>query len=167
MSWTYANPSASPKDEVRFLVGDTDVEKPILSDEELVYCLGLTGGSAIGAAIRACESIMAKFSRMSDETVGSVSISFSQRAAAYEKMGARLQKRQAMCGVRLYAGGISRLDKRRQELSADRVSPEFTRHMLFGNRSREEYLAMAAGTMGEVQPALSGAGSGPLSGPSL
>ena len=37
MSWEYQGPSASDKDEVRFLIGDTDVEDQLLSDEEIQY----------------------------------------------------------------------------------------------------------------------------------
>lgn len=39
MTFTYADPSASRKDAVRFLVGDTDPAVPLLTDEEIAYLL--------------------------------------------------------------------------------------------------------------------------------
>ena len=40
MAWEYEGPSASTKDEVRFLIGDTDFEDQLLSDEEIQFLVG-------------------------------------------------------------------------------------------------------------------------------
>lgn len=40
MSFSYSgNPSASPVDEARFLLGDTDASSPIMQDEEIQYII--------------------------------------------------------------------------------------------------------------------------------
>lgn len=42
MSWSYSNdPSESPLDAARFLLGDTDEENPIFEDEEIQYMIDL------------------------------------------------------------------------------------------------------------------------------
>ena len=69
MGWTYGgDPSASAKDAVRFLVGDTDSTDQLLQDGEITYLLSQYNNAPLNAAIRACETIMAKFARMADET---------------------------------------------------------------------------------------------------
>jgi hypothetical protein len=82
------------------------------------------------AAIRACEMIIAKFTRLADETVGQVSIKYSQIAKSYITMQTMLQARLAMEEAVPYAGGISRSDKMVNELDADLVKPEFRKHMM-------------------------------------
>lgn len=130
MSWTYTGPLTSPQDEVRFHCGDTDASKPLLNDGEIAYCLTL-GTSPLAASVIACEAIQAKLSRLADESVGSVSVSFSQQAAGYVTLAATLERRIAKSSrMRLYAGGISRLDKVVTTLDYDRVRPSFSKHMM-------------------------------------
>ena len=46
MSWSYSgNPKDSPIDEVRFLVGDTNKNEPILQDEEIQYLIDEYGAN--------------------------------------------------------------------------------------------------------------------------
>jgi hypothetical protein len=123
------DPSASQKDEVRYLVGDTDMNDPLLGDREIEYFL--TGGTgAINAAIRCCEAIAAKFSRRCDESVGQVRMTFSQQRDQYIKLRTDLQNRLAMTDAQPYAGGISRSDVQQNDLNTDRVKPDFTKHMM-------------------------------------
>lgn len=94
MAWSYSgDPSTSPKDEVRFLIGDTSEDDPLLQDGEIAYLLDQCGGSALAAAVAACEGIVAKLSREADMSSGATSISASQRRAHYEGLLAQLQRR--------------------------------------------------------------------------
>ena len=130
MAWTYSgDPSSSAKDAVRFLIGDTNSTNQLLQDAEISYLLNLYNQAPMNAAIRACETIMAKYSRLADESAGQVSISFSQRAKGYSSMLANLKTRlySEDCGI--IAGGISVSDKTRVQLNSDRVKPEFNKHM--------------------------------------
>lgn len=62
MSWSYSgNPGANAKDEVRWLIGDTDANNQELSDEEVLYCIAETT-TARGAAIKAIDGLIAKYS---------------------------------------------------------------------------------------------------------
>ncbi len=128
MAWTYTgDPSSSPKDEVRFLVGDTDDGDKLLRDEEITYALAKTGG-VITASIRCCEMIMAKFSRLADESVGPLRIDYSQKSKGYRAMISQLRERLFVDGVTPYAGGISKTDKKFNDQQLDRVKPAFTKN---------------------------------------
>lgn len=130
MSWNYVDPSASAKDAVRFLVGDTDSSDQLLQDEEINWILGFYNNAPMNAAVRACEAIMTKFARMADETVGQVRVEYSQKSKAYRDMRLELQRRLATEDAVPFAGGISKGQKRTEELNQDRVKPSFTRHMM-------------------------------------
>lgn len=127
MAWSYScNPGTSPKDNVRFILGDTNEKDQLLHDEEIAYMLVQNRLNPYAAALDGCQAIMAKLSRSTDESVGSVSIHFSQRLAGYEKLLATLKRRQAFSGnIRPYSGGISRSDKRRLESDRDATRPQF------------------------------------------
>jgi hypothetical protein len=122
MAWNYShNPSNSAKDEVRFLIGDTNERDPLLHDEEILYLLKLYNQYPLNSAARGCEMIIAKFSRLADETVGSVSKSF--RALMLD-----LRLRIGLEGAKPYAGGISALDKQANVEDSDKVKATFTKH---------------------------------------
>lgn len=133
MTWTYSgDPSKSAKDQVRFFLGDTDTCDQLLQDGEISYLLGLYNQAPINAAIRGCEMIMAKFSRLANESVGRVSIQCSQKAKAYREMKADLVIRMSIEGATPFAGGISQAQVQTTAANTDRVRPSFTRH-LFDN----------------------------------
>lgn len=92
MTWTYTgNPTASPLDAVRLLIGDTVEAEPLLSDEEVLYFL-TQAGSVEGAAIRACEALASRFAREADIRVGELSVSLAQRAVAFERRAALIRQ---------------------------------------------------------------------------
>lgn len=133
MAWSYSgDPTESPKDAVRFLVGDTDITDPLLQDGEIYYLLGQYNNAVINASIRACETIQAKFGRMVDETVGSVSIKFSQRQKAFNDLKQMLIQRLATEAIPNgpYAGGISISDVIQNNQNRGLVRPDFTKHMM-------------------------------------
>ena len=129
--WEYSgNPNYSAKDQTRFLVGDTDPKDQLLSDQEIVWILGQYNNSPLNAAIRCCEAIASKFSRLADETVGRVSIKYSQIATAIMKQQNMLRNRLAMEDAAPFAGGISVSDKITNRADTDLVRPDFTKHMM-------------------------------------
>lgn len=135
MTFSYVGPQTGAKDEVRFLIGDTNEAMPYLSDEEIDWLLSQAGNSVTSAAMAACDRVLIGLAAMVDESVGEVSISFSQQAAAYEKVYARLTRRANLRGCGPITGGISRAGKRMQDRDADRVKPLFCRG---GSELREE-----------------------------
>ena len=46
MSWSYSgNPADSQKDELRFILGDTNMSEPVMQDEELEYLIAEYGSN--------------------------------------------------------------------------------------------------------------------------
>lgn len=132
MVWTYSgNPAANEKDAVRFLIGDTDPDDPLLQDEEILYLLEHTN-EVEGAAAEAAYSLAARFSRQADKSVGDLSLSLSQKSAAFWQLAESLWRRSGLRALP-FAGGISKSQKRATEADADRVKPAFSRSM-FSNR---------------------------------
>lgn len=130
MTWTYTgNPVDSPRDALRFYIGDTVSTDEQLSDEECDFLL--TDTSPLQAAIAACDMLIAKYSRYVSRTIGSLSITaVSMRIQNYGDLRASLATRLAMGNLRPYAGGISIADKTTREGDTDRVVPTFTTKML-------------------------------------
>jgi len=92
MTWSYDPSLPTDKDKVRFRTGDTDETDQLLQDEEINYLLSETTNVLL-AASRAAKAIAAKFARQADKSVGSLSISLSQKAQAYMALAADLEKR--------------------------------------------------------------------------
>lgn len=129
--WSYSgNPAHSAKDQTRFLVGDTNIQDQLLSDEEIIWALSQYNNTPMNAAIRLCETIMSKFSRLADESVGQVKISFSQKVKGYERMMTTLRSRLAMEDAQPFAGGILVSQKQVEAQNTNRVRPDFTKHMM-------------------------------------
>jgi hypothetical protein len=129
--WTYSgNPAHSAVDAVRFLIGDTNHCDQLLQDGEIAWVLGQYNNVPMNAAIRCCEVVMSKFSRMCDETVGQVSLSYSQKAKAYRDMRGDLVRRLATEDMTPFAGGISIAADQANINNNDRVKPDFTKHMM-------------------------------------
>lgn len=92
MTWSFIASLPTDKDKVRALIGDKDSADQLLSDEEIVLHLTLEG-SLYGAAAAACRAVAAMFSRRVDFAQSGLSLSASQRAAAYLKMADRMERR--------------------------------------------------------------------------
>jgi hypothetical protein len=130
VSATYSgNPSSSPLDEIRFLIGDTDLTDPRLTDSEIQYNIVLVSGSNppppnknFLAASYCAEAIAGKFSRMVDKSVGDLHISYSQLAKQYSALSLRLRSRAALASVPVYVGGLSKADKDLQRHDKDLLS---------------------------------------------
>lgn len=90
MAWTYSgNPATSRRDEVRFLIGDTDPQDPLLQDEEIDYLLAQK--EAVNqVAVTACKYILAKLAREVDYTIGPERVAASQKYRHYMSVLQRL-----------------------------------------------------------------------------
>lgn len=128
MTATYDTALTAAKDQVRLLIGDTDVTDALLQDEEIAYLLTQSASNVNVASVRACEAVAARFSRLADTQVDDVRVSLSQRAKGYRELAATLRGRIAT-SVSLFAGGISVSAKESAEEDTDRVPPIFTRDM--------------------------------------
>ena len=82
MTWSYSgNPGATNLDHIRFLIQDTDTTDQLFRNEELTYLFN-SYGDAYSAAIAAVTTLIAKGSRVAEEskTVGDLSLSVKSGA---------------------------------------------------------------------------------------
>lgn len=95
MTWTYSgNPGSSTLDEVRFLIGDTDTDDQLLSNEELNWIIAREP-TAYEAAISAVNRLISQAAREAQmsRSVGGLSISRNngQKVAQWESLLSRLR----------------------------------------------------------------------------
>lgn len=127
MAFSYSgDPSDSNRDEVRFLIQDTDSSDPLFQDAEIDFLI-TDEGSPLKAAMRGAETLMAKFSGLCDENVGRVRVAFGQKSEAYMRLCAKFRRRLAIRDAEPFAGALRESQKDSQELDQDRVPPIFTR----------------------------------------
>lgn len=127
MTWTYSgDPSASDKDNVRFMIGDTDTTEQLVTDEEITATV-TQFGTAYRTALALCDRLIAKFSRLVDSKFeGEGEFKFSQLVTNIKaiKEGLILQGDPSSGGGPIpYAGGLSIADKDAQEDDTSRVTP--------------------------------------------
>ena len=134
MTWTFNYDPSVQLDRVRILVGDTDENDPLISDEEI--SLYLTGGywaedSDHLAAARVAGAIAAKFARPADSlSAGGTSVNWAGLVERYRTMATELialGATEAGLTAAPYAGGISVGDVLTRDADTDRVAPFFRR----------------------------------------
>lgn len=140
MTWTYTGTSStdfSERDQIRFLVGDTDTTDQLVADEEIAFALTFEE-TVRGAAAVVAESIAGQFARKADKETGKLKIWLSQKAKAYLALATRLRNedssRRARAGVPVI-GGISESRKETVEDDTDLVVPAFRVGMLDNPRA--------------------------------
>lgn len=134
-AWTYSgDPTASNKDAIRFLIGDTITGDPQLYDPEIEYSYTLRG-NVWGAAAQCCRALAAQMSRQADSVQGELRTMYSARSKAYSLRAHEYDEREVISsgGGLAYAGGISISDKQTQLDDTDRVRPAFNRGMTDNN----------------------------------
>lgn len=132
MTWTYTgDPSSSTKDEVRFLVGDTDADNQLVQDEEITYALSAEA-STMRAAVRVARAIASYYARSTEKQVGDLKIKAGEIYKNYLKIVESLEQEAAgsIPGAMPFAGGISKAQKYTQESDTDRVEPSFSKGMM-------------------------------------
>lgn len=85
MTFTYTNsPKTSTVDALRLLLGDVDAANSVFSNEELEYFSSMDTNKFM-VAYHACQSAAAKFSQLSDKSLGPMNVSYSQVAESFRK----------------------------------------------------------------------------------
>jgi len=130
-TWTYTgDPNSSPKDAVRFYLGDTQELNPELWDEEIYFLLSEEGDVVIRAAARGASALVAKYAKVVDKRVDRLDLKSSDKFEHYKELATYLWGRVSSTGLGVpmpYAGGISRTDKQSYVDDSDLTNPFFTR----------------------------------------
>lgn len=120
LDWTYtADPSNVPLDRIRFLIGDTDPNDPILYDGEIESIIA-EDGYGYEAASKAALAIAAKFARKMTKSTGSLMRAWEQQYEHYMELADRLARQDRSEPVKPFASGWVVTEKANRELDADR-----------------------------------------------
>lgn len=128
MTWSFddSSLSSSKKDQVRLLVGDTNTDDQLLSDEAIEFYLDDNGSNVDLASAIACEAIAASFARDVDTKNSRLSVAASKRMEHYSALAKQLRKRASELASPFF-GGQSRQGKVDLETDSDAIQPRFYR----------------------------------------
>lgn len=85
------DPASSPRDETRFLMGDTDNANLRLSDTEVDWLL-TKYGTPLRAAIQGVTRLLARYSGRMSKTVGPTSLTYGDLVTQYRGLLADLRR---------------------------------------------------------------------------
>lgn len=105
MTATYVNPAASDKDAVRFLIGDTNPDNSLISDEEIGWLVTKwipIQGTIEYVAAAAADSIAAKYAREASFSADGVSVSLANLGQQFRDLAISLRSQHKS----LLVGGI-------------------------------------------------------------
>jgi hypothetical protein len=112
MTFSYSNPQHSELDAVRYLIGDTDSNGPLVTDEEIEYAISKwmpLYGTLEWVASTVLETLAGRYAREASFSADGVSVSLSnlqqQFAAQAEKL--RNQHKNSFVGALVDVGGVS------------------------------------------------------------
>ena len=124
--FTYGNdPAANDLDAVRYRIGDTTKERPLLDDREINFELANKGGNVFLAAAASADALQARFSRIPDIRVGDITKSFGKVAEAFKNLAKQLRN-EARKFAKASAPDIRKSTKRALEEDTDLTQPEFS-----------------------------------------
>lgn len=107
MVWSYGgDPSSSPKDAVRFEIGDVDSEYSLLQDEEINYAITQESGT-FAAAARCSEVLSRRFALQPNTTIGKTKIDGSAAAKLYADLASKLRSKSVVYNATIDSGVIS------------------------------------------------------------
>lgn len=117
--FTYGTLEGNLKNQVRFLIGDTNETEPFLQDEEIQFLIALwekqSGDSPYLIASYAAENIAAKLAREINFSSDSQSLSLDSLQSKYQALAVQLrqQHKDYFAGRGdIYIGGVSTLEWR-------------------------------------------------------
>ena len=111
--------------QVRLTIGDTDTNRPLLTDEEITYRLGLHSNGILVTSIDCVKDILAKIARDIDRSGEKVSGTRSQKTQHYKDLLKQLMQDNAtLCEA--YVGGTSDAEADTLEADDDWRAPGMT-----------------------------------------
>lgn len=112
MTWSYSgSPDSSDKDEVRFLIGDTDTDEQLLTDEEINYLVDKHDG-IWGACAEACETIVSQYSKRSDVGLGGgMDSELSQKVEHFRSLADEFRRKAAGAHIPFDGSGDPKFER--------------------------------------------------------
>lgn len=97
-TWTYASPATDEKDAVRFLIGDTDSRRQLISDEEILWAIS-DAGNRYSAAATCCRLLGSEAATAGSVTVGDMSEGGGRDAAGWMSLAAEYDRKAVTIGA--------------------------------------------------------------------
>jgi len=125
VTFTYSSTSISTDlAKVRTLVGDTNSNDPLLTDEQINFFLAETADIYLAAANAVRRGILPQLARRIDRTGTGFSATRSQMSQHYRDLAADLESK-AYLGLEVTFGGTSTSDADNLESDTDFIQPTF------------------------------------------
>lgn len=134
MTWTYAGNFSLTRDQIRWLVGDTDTNDQLATDEEMAFAVA-QDSNVYRAAASVARAIALKVGQRLTVSAGGTGIDADEQFKHWMELAGSLEARAVTSGVAGFAGGLSRSGKDAANADADRVSPAFTRNLFARSES--------------------------------
>lgn len=126
MSWEYSAALETEKDQVRFLIQDTDTNRQLFQDEEILWVIDHEA-NVYKAAAALCDSLVIKANRgIRSKAISGLRVTYD--TTFYMTLAGQLRAR-GMGNEVPYAGGISVADKQRLQQDVDIVQPAIVRNL--------------------------------------
>lgn len=135
MAWSYTGDMTVTRNQVRFLIGDTNDQDPQLQDGEIDFIL-TERADLHDAASMAARTLAALYARKVDRAIGRAREALNQRFEHYRQLAEDLAKDGAGATVGdfplVFAGGIDPSNVDYWNEAGDRIAPAFSRSTLNG-----------------------------------
>lgn len=122
MTWSYDTALTETKDQVRFLVQDTDTDEQLVQDEEIEFALAQDSNVYQAASIVA-KVISVYYARQVSILEKDIAQDAQMQSDKYFRLSWELAQKGS---TSVYAGGISVIDMEAREDDTDRAEPKFT-----------------------------------------
>ena len=126
-TWSYSgNPATDEKDAVRFLIGDVDTRRQLISDEEILWAI-TDANNRYGAAATCCRLLGSESAASGTVTVGDMSEGGGRDAAGWMDLAAVYDRKAVLVGSppTPYFGGESMTRRDTVAGESDRRPPTF------------------------------------------
>lgn len=102
MTWTYSgDPSSSPLDEMRFTIGDTLQDEPIMQNEEIQYLIDTYGSNINLLMYQLFVRAATLFARDFKRKLGPQSEDPTERLKFFERQAMKYEKKLTVAGLSL------------------------------------------------------------------
>ena len=125
MPWSYDSNLKAEKDQVRFLIRDTNSAGQLFQDEEIKWMIANEQNIYMAAA-QLCDNLVVKAGNVRSKKISEFSITYDSHF--YKSLAGSLRARG--CNYQTpYAGGISMADKLAVQQDSDWVTPAISRDL--------------------------------------
>lgn len=128
MTWDYDVALLEQKDQVRFLIGDTDASNPLVQNEEIEWALSEQGNVYAAAALVA-QTLGGRFATTADKSVGDLKLKFSEQSRNFFELAKNLKMQVLSLSQVQSAGADVIATKEANEADTTLVEPKFTKDM--------------------------------------